>query len=344
MIPFDKISVKQFYMEQYTGVIQNLINRLSGSPEIEEIKQFNIMQNKMFLIFGLPFFLFSFLLAGYYTVNSNTDYKSVFFESLIPYIGIAMAVSAVVFVGWMIKSNTKSKMYIEKYKRMVVENLVRAVDERFRYEPLEKISEEDFNLAHLFYTYQNRFKGDDLFAASIDGVQVSFSDLRVSKKTSGKKRKKVRIFTGQFYMFDLGKNLTQGNVYFVRDKQGMIANSLGKFFSKVGIKDRGEIIAIPDPELEAEFRLIAEVKEEGGMMYQKLLPIINFLRNNFSEWNFAFSIVGGKLYLAIHDRAFRFESPHHKKLLDPETFEKYIEDFSSSVRVVDGVASLIKQW
>lgn len=326
-------------MDQYSNLVQQLILKLTSSPEFEQIRAYNTKMQK----WNAFFLLLVFIPTGLFVAMYYTSFA----EGFEVHVAIALAASIVLLLIFTILTSGRSKRNTALYKHMVVEDLVRKIDDHYKYQPSEKIGEQDFNDAHLFYSSQNRYSGSDLFTANIDSVRVSFSDLNVSHRESRGKRGGVRdvnVFTGQFYTFESGQIRTQGNIFFVRDKVGFIANSLDKLKLKVGIKDRGEVLPIPDPALESKFRLIAEVPAEGQSFYQKFTPIITFLRNKNIEASFAFSIVNGKFYLAVDNPYSRFEHFLAKDMLSPELLQTYVDDFCSSKELVDFIVSQLKTW
>jgi hypothetical protein len=180
---------------------------------------------------------------------------------------LALGCFGVGFARFLVPGVTGYVNYRARFKKQVVEEVVRAVQPTARYFPDRHLRREVFDQSRLFRTRLDTFRGDDLLQGAAGETPFECSELEATYTTgSGKSRKTHDVFKGLFFRIDLDRELAGHTLVQPRsaaggDREGMQPVEIDDSFHEVFVvlsTRPDEARSLLGPELRASLRGLAE--------------------------------------------------------------------------------------
>ena len=145
---------------------------------------------------------------------------------------------------------------MKKYKRYVIEPIIKVINPSFKYFPEKHISENDYLESGLFRNHEH-FKGDDLITGTIEDFEFTMSEVHTYYHSGhGKNRTRHNIFDGLFFVFKYKKYLQ----FYTCIHPDFAERLLGKLFgqklqSLISSDKHGELVKLENPDFEKIFKV-----------------------------------------------------------------------------------------
>ena len=309
--------LKQFYQTRLLPDLRDL-----------EHKRRNVLRKRMYVntvilcIVGTAVFL---------TIHFRMD-PGILLGSVV--LSVILAVGAYRFIG---------KDYIAEFKILIIDRIVRFIDENLSYNRMGYISKSAFMLSQIFKTKPNRYKGDDLVSGKVGETKIQFSELNAEYESGSGKNRSVRtVFRGLFFIGDFNKDFTCRTV--------VLPDTAEKLFGRIGQKlqsmnlVRDDLIKLDDPEFEKLF--VVYGNDQVGARYvlstSLMKRIVDF--KNKTNRDIYLSFIGSMVFVAISYKRNLFEPRIFETLLDFEPVREYFEDLQMAVGIVDDLNLNTRIW
>jgi hypothetical protein len=233
--------------------------------------------------------------------------------------------------------------YVADFKALVIERIVRFIDENLTYSPKDCISKSVFMLSKIFTTKPNRYKGDDLVSGKVGATQIQFSELHAEYESgSGRNRHRYTVFRGIFFVGDFNKDFT-GQTIVLPDTAENLFGRLGQKLQSLNIF-RGNLIKLEDPEFESHFVVYGSDQVEARYILSTSLMarITDFKKKTGKKIHLSF--IGSMVFVAVSYTRSLFEPRLFKTLLDFEPVRQYFEDLQLAVGIVDDLNLNTRIW
>lgn len=233
--------------------------------------------------------------------------------------------------------------YVADFKALVIERIVRFIDENLTYSPKDCIPKSVFMLSKIFTTTPNRYKGDDLVCGKVGATQIQFSELHAEYESgSGKNRHRYTVFRGIFFVGDFNKHFT-GQTIVLPDTAEKLFGRLGQKLQSLNIF-RGNLIKLEDPEFESHFAVYGSDQIEARYILSTSLMarITDFKKKTGKKIHLSF--IGSMVFVAVSCTRSLFEPRLFKTLLDFEPVRQYFEDLQLAVGIVDDLNLNTRIW
>jgi len=300
-------------------------------PDLQVLeRQRKTIANKI-IYFGVAVFV----LAGIFILIFAGNARDIMPVILFPLIGAAVITTG---FSWFI-----SKGYRSSFKSLVIEKIVKFVDDQLQYQAEGCISKSEFNASKIFNTKPNRYKGDDLVRGKIGQTAIKFSELDAKYESgSGKNRTVVQIFKGLFFIADFNKNF-RGRTVVLPDTAERLFGKLGQMLQEWNIS-RDDLVKLEDPEFEKEFAVYSSDQVEARYILSTSLMkrICDFKRKSGRKIHLSF--INSQVYAAISYNRNLFEPRLFSTLLDFEPVQKYFEDLCLAVGIVEDLNLNMRIW
>jgi hypothetical protein len=236
-----------------------------------------------------------------------------------------------------------SKDYIAEFKILIIDRIVRFIDENLSYYRMGCIPQSTFMLSQIFKTKPNRYKGDDLVSGKIGETEIRFSELNAEYESGSGKNRSVRtVFKGLFFIGDFNKDFTCRTV--------VLPDTAEKLFGRIGQKlqsmnlVRDDLIKLDDPEFEKLF--VVYGNDQVGARYilstSLMKRIVDF--KNKTNRDIYLSFIGSMVFVAISYKRNLFEPRIFETLLDFDPVREYFEDLQLAVGIVDDLNLNTRIW
>ena len=227
------------------------------------------------------------------------------------------------------KTTTAFSIYKDAFKKKVVGAALRDIDQSLIIEPLQGMTESEFDDTRLFSTSPDRYHSEDQVSGKADKTRFYFSEVHAeykSESTDSKGRKTTTwhdIFKGIIFAADFNKNFH--GVTIVRPKD--IGSTIGSWFAKAvpGLFGGGsQVVELENIEFSKTFITNSTDQIEARYiltpaMMDKLCEL-----NNRCSYTVSLSFIDSHLYIAFPLDENYFEPPLYKSLLDPSCLERDI--------------------
>jgi len=233
--------------------------------------------------------------------------------------------------------------YVADFKALVIERIVRFIDENLTYSPKDCIPKSVFMLSKIFTTKPNRYKGDDLVSGKLGATQIQFCELNAEYESgSGKNRHRYTVFRGIFFIGDFNKHFT-GQTIVLPDTAEKLLGRLGQKLQSLNIF-RGNLIKLEDPEFESHFVVYGSEQIEARYILSTSLMarITDFKKKTGKKIHLSF--IGSMVFVAVSYTRSLFEPRLFKTLLDFEPVRQYFEDLQLAVGIVDDLNLNTRIW
>ena len=216
----------------------------------------------------------------------------------------------------------------QRFKKDVIANMVRFIDETLSYNPNGKIDKKDYNKSKLFTQSVDSYKGDDYVQGKLGATQIKFSELHTQYKTTDKDGKTQwhTIFKGIFFFADFNKDFN-GEIFIQPDIAEKMFGFMGSALQGIN-KSKGDLVKMENIEFEKEFVVYASDQVEARyVLSTKLLQRILDFKNKTGNKIYV-SFIDSNVFIAISLNKNLFEVSYFKSLLNRgviDSFNSYLE-------------------
>ncbi len=210
-----------------------------------------------------------------------------------------------------------TKDYASSFKFQIIEPLIKEIDKNLRYNPTYKIDQQSFINSEIFKEKINRYNGNDYVSGSIDGVQISFSDLHVEKEEKDSKGRSNyhTIFQGLFIITSFNKYFSNSTIILPDSAQTIFGSLVGGWLQSNNIT-RQQLVKMDDPEFEKEFVVYATDQIEARyILSHSMMQRILELKKKTAK----------PIYLSFKDGQMNLAVSYNKDLFEPSIFSSLLE-------------------
>ena len=225
--------------------------------------------------------------------------------------------------------------YKRKFKLEVIKPLLEGSLEGVEYAPLGSVSHLDLEASLLFRSVPpEEVTGEDLVIGRRSGVAVRFSEVRagggLKLGRDGRPVYRPPVFRGLFFVADFNRK-SPGIV--VVYPEGWLARPLLEL----------PPVSLEDPRFERAFKVFAS---DPVYAFYVLSPSLMEAIWEFSReaGKLAFSVVYGKLYLAVPGPKNRLEPPLFSSLRSPSLYRGFLREVGGFLRLVDALRLNRRIW
>jgi len=309
--------LKHFYQTQLLADLKAL-----------ELKRRKVLQKRMYVNTVILCIVAA---AVFVTIKFGMPPHIIFISIVL---SVILAVGAYRFIG---------KDYIAEFKILIIDRIVRFIDENLTYDRMACIPKSTFMLSQIFKTKPNRYKGDDLVSGKIGQTKICFSELNAEYESGSGKNRSVRtVFKGLFFIGDFNKNFSCRTV--------VLPDTAEKLFGRIGQKlqsmnlVRDDLIKLDDPEFEKLF--VVYGTDQVGARYvlstSLMKRIVDF--KNKTNRDIYLSFIGSMVFVAVSYKRNLFEPRIFQTLLDFGPVREYFEDLQLAIGIVDDLNLNTRIW
>jgi hypothetical protein len=295
-------------------------------PVLEELESIRSKVRKNVLI-GLGIGIFIAVAIFLYASNG----MGVFLPIIGAVIGFAMSY----------KDHKELKL---RFKKDVIANMVRFIDETLIYDPKGKITEKTYKKSKLFTNVVDKYKGDDYVQGKLGSTQIEFSELHTQYKTIDKDGKTQwhTIFKGIFFNADFNKEFN-GEIFVEPDIAEKLFGSFGGALQGMN-KAKGDLVKMENVEFEKEFVVYASDQVEARyVLSTKLLQRILDFKNKTGKKIFL-SFIDSSVFVAISLNKNLFEISYFKSLLNRGVIDSFYSYLELCVSIVEDLDLNTRIW
>lgn len=231
-----------------------------------------------------------------------------------------------------------------KFKKNVIANMVRFIDETLSYDPKGKVDARSYKRSKLFTKNYDRYKGDDHVIGKLGSTQIEFSELHTQYETTDKDGRSSwhTIFKGIFFIADFNKNF-KGETFIQPDLAEKIFGFIGSSLQGLN-KSKGDLVKMENVEFEKEFVVYSSDQVEARyILSTKLLQrIIDFKNKTGNKMHVSF--INSKMYIGISLRKNLFEISYFKSLLKREPIEEFYKYLDLCIGIVEELDLNTRIW
>lgn len=259
--------------------------------------------------------------------------------------------ATILLSGWLWMYNWKQKKvreYIARYKKTVIDGIIRFVDPRLSYDHEAGVSPEVYKASGLFPRAYDRYFADDFVEGRLGLTPVAFSEIhteyKTQRSTSTNRTKDVwhTIFQGLFFVCEFNK-MFQGRTVVLPDK---LEGALGDFGAALQREKTrfGELVKLEDPEFERLFAVYGsdQVMARYVLSTSLMARLTAFRMKSKQDIRLAF--VDSNLFVAISYNRELFEPRIWRTLLDYKEPRFFFEVLQFVAGIVDDLNLNTRIW
>lgn len=236
-----------------------------------------------------------------------------------------------------------------RFKRTVVDRLVKFLDPTLHYEATDCIGQHEFQASRLFLRGIDRYKGEDCVTGTLEKTAIRFSEVHAEYKTTSRDSKgKTKtewhtIFKGLFFVADFNKDF-RGVTVVVPDTAEKV---FGKWFGQAlqGMNmARGGLVKLEDPDFEKQFAVHADDQVEARYILSPALMrrLLDFRAKTGSDVYVSFA--NSRVYVALPLQKNLFEPRIMKSLVDVQMVEEFFADLVLATGIVEDLNLNTRIW
>lgn len=236
-----------------------------------------------------------------------------------------------------------TRSYTNAFKEQIIRRIIAFIDPALNYYPSRYVLQPVYQESRLFKQRVDFYRGDDLVSGRQGETGIQFSELHTEYETySNKKRRRVTIFKGLFFVADFHKHF-QGETFVVPDFAEKAFGSFGGMLQSWD-KSRGELVKLEDPEFEREFAVYGSDQVEARYILSTSLMkrILDFKRKHGKQTYLSF--IHSKVFIAIRYSKNLFEPKIFTSLYQFQPIQEYFEDLSLALGIVDDLNLNTRIW
>jgi hypothetical protein len=196
----------------------------------------------------------------------------------------------------------KISKYRAAFKKEVVAEIVKLIDESWHYNSDNHVSVADYHSSKIFTNGVDRHKGDDYVKGFIQKTAFEFSELHTEYKTTttdskgNTKTSWHTIFKGLFFHADFNKHL-KAETLVLPDTAQRLFGKLGQSFQKMS--GRGDLVKLENNEFEKLFVVYGSDQIEARyILTPVLMEKMVELKKKYNH-HLHFSFVGSRVYCGM---------------------------------------------
>ena len=214
------------------------------------------------------------------------------------------------------------------FKQIAVTQLVAFADDSLSYDPVGYVPFDDFRHSELYPITPDHYTGDDLIKGTIDGYDVTISELFVQIFDQDYKAKEknnwITTFKGLFMVIDIGEEYPYRTFIFSDDLQRKGGHAAR--LMQEGNVMYGHYVNPHNLNFSDRFVVYCEDEIQGeGILTERFMEELLQLQDN-TGCDVHLSILGKKVYIAIEREADFFEVDTTKSLLDLAYISSFYQD------------------
>lgn len=241
------------------------------------------------------------------------------------------------------------KQYVNQYKKLIAEKVLRACFENAWYTPEQGFSREEFAGAGVFSMKGHMFSyhAEDLITGTHGGVEFKQSDVMVSHRTGGRNRRTVIDVNGRLVRFYYKKEI-QGKILitskafvpvardhslesYMKGKSPDVTGELGRGFGTVF-----QTVAMEDVDFNNRFTVYAT--DPHSVYYLLTPPVMDYLKRLCSmNQKLSIGFNGVYLYILRTGKGGIFEPPNEKGLNIHAEAEKSYQELQEIVHCIEAL-------
>ncbi len=231
------------------------------------------------------------------------------------------------------------EIFVSRFKREVITELVKFVDENLHFNAQGNIDERSFVRSSIFTQEPSSYRSEDSVRGTIGKTRIKFAEIN-SLVNSGKNQ--TTLFKGLFFMADFNKEFNTLTVV-VPDHYGKDYQGIGQFFQKMN-SSRDQLIKLEDPEFESYFAVYGKDQVEARYILSTALMarIVDFRKKSGIAISLSFR--DNRIYLALPLAENLFEPAVETSLIDPVSLKKYFEYVSLMAGIVEDLNLNTRIW
>lgn len=244
---------------------------------------------------------------------------------------------------------TGIKNYTSSFKDSIIQKLIHFIDTNLNYSKDKCISQSVYMSSRIFPKMPDRYSGDDYVSGKLGQTEVEFSELHTEYKTEttdsrgNRQTSWHRIFKGLFFIADFNKNFNTSVVVLPDTAEKYFGKLLGSMFQSWNIT-RDKLIKLEDPEFEKYFVVYSNDQIEARYILSTSLMkrIVDFKKKSGKDIHISF--VNSKIFVAISYNENLFEPRVFSTLLNFEPIQKYYNDLSLAIGLVEELNLNTRIW
>ncbi len=254
--------------------------------------------------------------------------------------GVVGVVGLVVFI---IMFYLFKKKFTSRFKKEIIDKMVKFVDSGLYYSAESGVSESVFMQSSIFLTRPDRYKTEDRVSGTIDKTSIEFAEIHAEYKTqNGKNTQWHTIFKGLFFIADFNKNFGSRTVV-LPDNFGKTFAFIGNALQKMNVM-RDSLVKLEDPEFEKHFVVYSKDQVEARYILSTSLMarIMDFKNKTNARISLAF--LDNKLFLALPLNKDLFEPNIFSSVMKIDILKEYFQYIVLTVGIVEDLNLNTRIW
>ncbi|MBE0495583.1 MAG: DUF3137 domain-containing protein [Campylobacterales bacterium] len=237
-------------------------------------------------------------------------------------------------IGYTVHFRSTTQMFHRLFKEHVIGHMVRHMG--LSYDPKGYIPPHLFRQAQWFTQDYDAYTGDDLVLGEIEGVNVTWSDVKVTYTTRNAKGKTTRhtLFEGIFFVAPFPKHL-RSSTWVLPDLAQKVLGDFGTLVQ--GFDARGGLVKMDNPAFERAFVVLSNDQIEARYLLSPVLMEHLLALKNQANVPLHVSFIDGKIFLGLAYGKPSFEPSLFRSL---ETFST-LKEHGHLLGVLYGVVGLL---
>ena len=258
---------------------------------------------------------------------------------------LSVCICLVAMFPFFYQSHLFHKRFLPKFKKQVIEKIVKFVDDRLDYTAEKGIMESAFRDSAIFLKKPDIYASEDHMSGTIGRTRIEFAEVHAFYKTkSGKEKQISPVFNGLFFIADFNKDFTSRTVV-LPDNFGTTFAFLGDLLRQMDI-ERDPLVKLEDPEFEHHFVVHSTDQVEARYILSTSLMarIMDFRKKTNAK--ILLSFVGNKMFVAIPLPFYEqlFEINAFKSVLNFNQIKDYASLIALAVSIVEDLNLNTRIW
>ncbi len=249
----------------------------------------------------------------------------------------ALVIAGIVIIIFVRK---KSRDYRDAYKKQVVAEIVKMVDESWTYESDGRISEHEYRQSDIFRDRVDRYKGDDLIYGQIDKTDFRCSEIHSEYRTwktdddGNRKEEWHTIFKGLFFHADFNKHF-KGRTWVVPDSGFNPISDLPR---------RGDRVKLEDPEFEKIYQVYSTDQIEARyILTPAVMQAMSAIKKEIGT-RLYFSFIDERIYCGMYFNKDLFEPRIMKSGVNFKDIEQIYKLFATNALIINELNLNTRIW
>lgn len=244
---------------------------------------------------------------------------------------------------------TANKQYVNNYKKLIAEKVLKACFENAWYNPEQGFSKEEFASAGVFSMKGRNFSyhSEDLITGTHSGVEFKQSDVRITHRYQGRNRKTVIDVNGRLVRFNYKKEIRGRILITSKEFLPVPTDHSSELYMPIGGQDViGELrkgfginfqtVAMEDVDFNNRFTVYAT--DPHSVYYLLTPPVMEYLKRLRSmNQKLSIGFDGGFLYILRTGKGGIFVPPNQKSVDVYAEAEKSYQELQEIVYCIEAL-------